>query len=296
MHVAEALVYLIVTALAVAIAVTASRGAARAARACVVAAVLAAPVLIISDLWIPLGFPDHTGTTVFVLLSFLLVDLDDPLRGGSGGSSPPELAELARRFTAPLVCLILVAGQISDVTVRYVAVPAIAGVCGYRVLAARALFSRWREPADRTGDAANLVAAAISVPLSLAATRPPQTPPVASLTAWLETHGLRYGLAGYWDGSAVTLQSAGRVQVRTVEVNGGKITPFPWETNTAWFDPAQHYANFVIFGVVDHDLPPAAERYFGKPAAAHRVGGFEVLVYDKNVLRVVRPPVLPPTS
>jgi hypothetical protein len=165
------------------------------------------------------------------------------------------------------------------------------------ILGARALVPD-RLTGRRTALAATATAAAVAalLPLSLAATRPPQTPPVASLTAWLEAHGLRYGLAGYWDGSAVTLQSAGQVQARTVEVNGGKVTPFPWETNTLWFDAAQHYANFVIFGVADHDLPPAAERFFGKPVAAHRVGGFEVLIYDRNVLRVVRPPVLPPTS
>ena len=111
MHVAEALIYLIVTAFAVAIAVTDTRGLARVIRASVVVAALAAPTLARSDLWIPLGIPDHTGTTVFLLASFLLID-----------------RATGRRWTAPLLCLILCAGQISDVTVRYVAVPAIAVV------------------------------------------------------------------------------------------------------------------------------------------------------------------------
>src|SRR5215469_3750197 len=118
MHVAEALVYLMVTALAVTVAVTDSRGASRAARAGVVAAILAAPALVISDMWIPLGFPDHTGTTVFLLVSFLLIDRT---RAGSAGSSPAQPAGLSWRLTAPLVGIIMCAGQISDVTVRFVA-------------------------------------------------------------------------------------------------------------------------------------------------------------------------------
>jgi hypothetical protein len=61
-----------------------------------------------------------------------------------------------RRFTAPLLCVILCAGQLSDLTVRYIAVPAVLLVCGYRVLAARRL---------RSGEAALVVAAAVSVPL-----------------------------------------------------------------------------------------------------------------------------------
>jgi hypothetical protein len=428
-HVAEALVYLIVTALAVAIAVTGSRGGSRAARAGVVAAVLAAPALVASDMWIPLGFPDHTGTTAFVLVSFLLID------------RIPD-----RKITAPLVGVVLTAGQISDVTVRYVAVPAIVVVCGYRVLAAGKF---------RSGDAANVVAAVASVPLSLAiralmrhfgaylmvapktrlepiahwphnfaltwyavrmlfgisggpvshprplgvaavfgaaclllalagmvrvvwrwrtarraeqlllvaivinvgvyaistlptprtphdlvavlpagailgaralvppriagrltalaavavaavaallplslaaAARPPQVPSYAVLASWLEDHGLHYGLSGYWDGSSVTVLSAGSVKVRTVHLVDGAIRPFPWETDTRWYDPARYYANFVVIDLVNIDLVPQAARYFGKPVSSHHVGQWEVLIYDKNVLRVVRPPKLPRTS
>ena len=93
MHVAEALVYVIVAAFAVAIAVTDSRGLSRVIRASVVVAALAAPTLVRSDLWIPLGIPDHTGTTVFLLASFLLVDRGDrpPLDGAAA------LPDLVRR-------------------------------------------------------------------------------------------------------------------------------------------------------------------------------------------------------
>jgi len=444
-HVAEALVYLIVTALAVAVAVTDSRGGARVARAGVVAAVLAAPALIAANIWIPLGFPDHTGTTVFFLVAFLLIDRSGSSRGGAGAPSPPELAEL-KAFTAPLVGLILCAGQIGDVTVRYVAVPAIVVVCGYRVLvsgkfrsgdaatvvaavasvplslavraimkhfgayvmvspktriapvahwphnaaltwyAVRMLFGiaagpvahprplgvaavfgtcclllavaglvrvvwRWRTarrveqlllvvivlnigiyaistlptprtphdlvvvlpagailgaravvPRRITGRLTALAAAGVAtvaalLPLSWAATaRVPQVPAYAVLTTWLEAHGLHSGLGGYWDGSSVTLQSAGAVQVRTVHLVDGAIRPFPWETNTLWYDPARHYANFVVIDLVNIDLVPQAARYFGRPVSSHHVGQWEVLIYDKNVLTVVKPPKLPPTS
>jgi hypothetical protein len=139
LHTASALTYLIVAILAVALAVTDSRGPARAARCAVVVTVLAAPLLTMSSVTLLLEEPDHIGTSAFLLASFLLID-----------RAP------ARRFTAPLLCVILCAGQLSDLTVRYVAVPAVVLVCGYRMLAARRL---------RSGEAALVVAAVASVPL-----------------------------------------------------------------------------------------------------------------------------------
>src|SRR5258708_3565363 len=100
----------------------------------------AAPIVTQQGVSIVLAAPDHIGTSVFLLGSFLLIE-----------RAP------ARRFTPPLLAVILCAGQIGDATVLYVAVPAILLVSAYRILAARKI---------RTGDAAIAVAAAASVPLA----------------------------------------------------------------------------------------------------------------------------------
>jgi hypothetical protein len=413
------------------------RGLSRPARAGLVVAVLAAPALVTTDLWIPLGFPDHFGTSIFLMLPCLLIALSTRRSEGLA----PERA--ARRFTVPLLCVllcvILCAGQIGDVTVRYVVVPAIVVVCGYQMLAARKIKTRdaaylvaaivslplttvvsavmrhfgsylmvapktqiapvsewahnwvltwhsvrmlfgtiaepgyrplgdvaifgwaclavavagtvrviwnWRRatraeqvlvvaivanicvyafstlPAPESAHeiAAVLPAGAILgaralvparmpgrwlapaaacaalvaalLPLSLVATRPPNVPQWTSMTAWLQAYGLRYGLAGYWDSSSVTLMSGDQVQVHAVEVSHGKITPYPWETNTLWYNPAQHYANFVIIDLLDGDLGPNAMHFFGKPESVHHLGRWEVLIYNKNVLDEVKAPTL----
>jgi len=123
-HVASALTYLFVAVLAVALGVTGSRGTARAVRCAVVIMVLAAPLLTTASLRLVLEEPDHIGTSVFILGSFLLIDRVP-----------------ARRFTAPVLCLILMMGQFSDMAVRYVAVPAVVLACGYRATVARRLRS-----------------------------------------------------------------------------------------------------------------------------------------------------------
>jgi hypothetical protein len=140
-HAGSALTYLIVTVVAAVVAVTGSQGSARAVRCAVVVVVLAAPLLTLQSMRYGLEEPDHMGTSAFILLSFLLID---------------RLTE--RRFAAPLVCLLLCAGEFSDSTVTYVAVPAIVLVCGVRALAARRL---------RSPDAAFAAAAVASFPLEL---------------------------------------------------------------------------------------------------------------------------------
>ena len=141
-HVASALTYLIITVSAVAVAVTDSRGFARVARCGVVVAVLTAMFHVGSNAPYLVGAPDHTGTSAFLLLSFLLIDRVP-----------------ARWYTPSLLLAILCVGQIGDATVRYVAVPAVVVVCGYRAVASRTI---------RTGDATNALAAAASVPLASA--------------------------------------------------------------------------------------------------------------------------------
>jgi hypothetical protein len=443
-HIALAVVYLIVTICAVGIAVKDSRGASRPARAAVVVAVLAAPMLVAADQWIPIGLPDHTGTTIFLLVSALLVD-HVAARVAVRGRTAAALYLLL----CVLLCVILCLGQLSDTTVRYVAVPTIVVVCGYRVIAARSV---------RTSDAGILLAAAASVPLSLVVravmrhagsyvmvapntklapvsqwahnaaltwhairllfgeTAPAADPPVGAaaifgiicmlvvaagmlrvlyrwrtvsraeqvllvaiianiglytvstlaapnsphdivtllpcgaalgaraivpgritgrvagrvaskattvavlgvvlaaalvplavtaaqpsarssrfaLTAWLQAHRLRYGLSGYWDSSSITVLSRNQVQVRAVIVHDGKLTLKPWDTDTAWYSPAAHDANFVI---IDSNLPrPAALRVFGKPASTHQVGSWQVLIYQHNLLTQLSPAKLPPTD
>jgi len=418
-HVASALIYLIVTVCAVALAVADSRGLARVARAGVVVAVLTATFHVEWNAPYLLGAPDHVGTSVFLLVSALLID-----------RAP------ARRYTSPLLLAILCAGQIGDATVRYVAVPAVVVVSVYRMAAARKVrtgdaanalaavasvplaaavralmvhfgayqmvaprtaiappgrwphnaaiawhamrvlfgaevasgsanpardagyvlgiacllavaagFARvvwtWRTasraeqllcaaivinlavyvvstmpiPSNpyevvailpcgavlaaracvprripdrlRAGLTTGLVAAVALAPLAIAAARSPAMAPTAPVTAWLEAHGLTYGLAGYWNSSVITLHSGGQVQARAVVIQGSRVIRYDWETDTQWFDPSRHDATFVITDLAGIGLSPWAEHYFGKPSQIVRVSHWAILIYRRNLLTQV---------
>jgi hypothetical protein len=417
-HVASALTYTLVTVVALAAAGTGSRGTARAVRFAVVLAVLAAPLFSGLTL-LALEEPDHIGTSVFIIGSFLLIDRVP-----------------ASRWTAPLLLVILVAGQFGDPLTRYVAVPAIVAVCGYRALAARTLRSpdallaatavvsvplsslmtaAWvhfggfttaatRGGLDGPGDwphnavttwaslrmmfgalgvpgatpgswqaafaqacllaalfglasvawrwnrasrAEQLLAVAIVVnvavffvssfawtakpheiaavlpcgavlaaralvparitreplavaavaatalvavvPLACAATRPVFTSQQAPLVAWLEAHRLTHGLATYQDGAAATVLSGNRIQLRVIHPGAVSLGDSHYEVNSAWYDASRDFADFVVANP-GQLLPPAlVEHRFGKPAALYQVQGWTILVYRKNLFRLLTP-------
>jgi hypothetical protein len=158
------------------------------------------------------------------------------------------------------------------------------------VLASRACVPARIVGAWRARTAVVTAAAAALLPLAAAATPPTEGLPAAPLAAWLEAHGLTYGIANYWDASDVTVQSDNQVQVRAAGPVGSKFVPYYWETKPSWYDPSLHDATFVIGypnGAGGNITAAIAERSFGRPAAIYQVAGRVILVYKKNLLNEV---------
>jgi hypothetical protein len=158
--------------------------------------------------------------------------------------------------------------------------------CG-AVLAARACVPGQTASTLRAGMATGLAATAALLTLTTAAVRPAVAAPTAPLSAWLEAHGLRYGLADYWDSSVVTLQSGNRVQVRAVVMQDRQVVPYDWETSTLWYDASRHDATFVIVDLSGNDPSQSAEQTFGTPDKIGRVAHWAILIYQKNLLEQV---------
>jgi hypothetical protein len=118
-------------------------------------------------------------------------------------------------------------------------------------------------------------------------------PPVAAqnqqLAAWLAARHLRTGLSGYWESNVVTLTSGDRVRIRAVTASGGRLAPSLRESDAQWYDAARNTANFVVLfpGVAGYPgFTPerAALAAFGPPARTYHVGGYTVLVWNRNLL------------
>jgi hypothetical protein len=126
--------------------------------------------------------------------------------------------------------------------------------------------------------------------------QPRPSDPNAQVAAWLAAHHLSYGLADYWNANAMTVDSGNQVQVRYVSRIGDKLVQRPWESESSWYDPAQHDATFLVTpGPADACKPgtpagwqAAARATFGPPSGTYRVAGFTILVWPKNLLRDLR--------
>lgn len=113
--------------------------------------------------------------------------------------------------------------------------------------------------------------------------QPPVPSPALPLSRWLAARGLKYGYAGFWNASAVTVETKGAVRVRAVLAQQGVLTPFHWMSNESWYTDTP--ANFLVYdtfnwGEVNRQT---AEKTFGKPDEVHSLGTHTVLVWRKNI-------------
>ncbi len=118
----------------------------------------------------------------------------------------------------------------------------------------------------------------------------PAAPAVgADLAPWLAAHKLDYGLAGDWNANVTTLDTSGKVVLRSVLADGHQITGDYWEVQSAWYNPRRNDANFIVLV----PSPPGFKRYptvasvratFGQPLRIYDVDSYTIIVYDKNLL------------
>jgi hypothetical protein len=112
----------------------------------------------------------------------------------------------------------------------------------------------------------------------------------SDLVAFLTAHGLRSGLAGYWQANSVTLDSGGQIVIRPVKLNAaGVAVANLWEAKASWYNPRVNQANFVV----TVSSPPSqawqmapfeARDTFGHPARTYHFGRYTVLVWHTNLL------------
>ncbi len=154
-------------------------------------------------------------------------------------------------------------------------------------LAGRLLARRLRRA--RLVPALTAVLAVYLAGLAFYATRPPVPANNQTLAAWLVQHRLTYGLTpSYWIGNSTTVDSGGKVAVRTVQTGGKSVSLNLWEIDRSWFSAKSHVANFVVMpGPGDWRDNPAAYpmlHTFGSPVHVYVLPAYTVLVWNHNLL------------
>ncbi|HEX6521752.1 MAG TPA: hypothetical protein VF070_17370 [Streptosporangiaceae bacterium] len=134
--------------------------------------------------------------------------------------------------------------------------------------------------------------------LGYAAAQPAAPAENQALADWLRAHGLVEGLAGYWQADSVTLDSGGKVVIAPIF----GASPYRWESESSWYDPAVSHPDFVVTvsSPPDEEMfarPVVIHRVFGRPAQVYRYGRYTIMVWKKNLLTDLgTPPPLPPAA
>jgi hypothetical protein len=130
--------------------------------------------------------------------------------------------------------------------------------------------------------------------LGPAVTGRPLPPADLALSRWLEQHRLDSGIAGYWQANSVVLDSGTKITMRPViPRRGGKTLMADLrELDVRLLNPGTNYANFLVAtapGTFRGQTVTEAQGIatFGKPAYVYRFKGYRILVWDKNLLRIL---------
>jgi hypothetical protein len=123
------------------------------------------------------------------------------------------------------------------------------------------------------------------------ATRPAQPPITQSVASWLTSHHLTAGIGDYWAANITTVGTGGQVQVRPVVSYCGRFTPDTWESRDTWYR-RPNTASFLVLGLTSgagmSGTAAQAAAQFGAPVQTARVGLYEILVWNHNVMPALR--------
>jgi hypothetical protein len=134
--------------------------------------------------------------------------------------------------------------------------------------------------------------------LAYGAAQPSVTDSGQAIVPWLEAHHLTTGLGTYIESNLITLDSGGRVAVRTVSWQFSGNVPRSFESNADWFDPRHNFANFIVTNTADTTpnrdrslrrssmIPSAAiaALHAGPPVHVYHYKTFTIMVWDHNLL------------
>jgi hypothetical protein len=134
--------------------------------------------------------------------------------------------------------------------------------------------------------------------LGYGAAQPPVADSEQAIVPWLEAHHLTTGLGTYIEANLITLDSGGRVAVRTVSWQFSGNVPRSFESNADWFDPRHNFANFIVTNTADTTpnrdgslrrssmIPSAAiaALHAGPPVHVYRYKTFTIMVWNHNLL------------
>jgi hypothetical protein len=127
------------------------------------------------------------------------------------------------------------------------------------------------------------------VMLGYGAAQSPVADTETPVVGWLEAHHLTTGLGTYTEANLITLDSGGRVAIRTVTWRHSGAVPRAYESELSWYNPKLHYANFVVENRADGgrtSVIPQADliALAGPPAQTYHYRTFTIMVWNKNLL------------
>lgn len=135
-----------------------------------------------------------------------------------------------------------------------------------------------------------IISAALGIMLFASSVMPHGSPYSAEnsfsrLSSYLERENLTEGYAAFWDSSVLSAYSGGKLSVRAIKYEDGRLSPRVWFCKNSWYDEP---ASFII---VRNSPSPEEDTYRYNGIFTTRLGyGFDYGITEENVKSVLGEP------
>ena len=108
-----------------------------------------------------------------------------------------------------------------------------------------------------------------------------------SLTEKLEERGLTKGYATFWNANINTVKSSGRVQISSIGIENGMVSPWVFQADQEWYDAEKEEGNVFLL-LTPGEYNSLNDAYIVMADDEININGFHVLVFgEKGKMKVL---------
>ena len=106
---------------------------------------------------------------------------------------------------------------------------------------------------------------------------------IEEISTYLQSEGLEYGYATFWNANIIPLLTDSNIKVRSVDIIDNNIHATMYQSNVNWYNNNAYPEYFLLLSTDEYSLYIKSEKY-KQPLEIKRYMDYIILIYDYNIM------------